>query len=60
MAARSILPNRVEFSSETDDNPQQFAPDADAGGGPLPSVMLFAPYRRLINAWARRSKPHRS
>jgi hypothetical protein len=36
MATRSILPNRVEFSSETDDNPQQFAPDADAGGGPPP------------------------
>jgi hypothetical protein len=36
MAARSILPNCVEFSSETDDNPQQFAPDAGAGGRLLP------------------------
>jgi hypothetical protein len=34
MAGRSILPNCVEFSSETDGNPEQFAPDAGARGRP--------------------------
>jgi len=32
---QSILPNCVEFSSETDADPTQFAPDAGAGGSPF-------------------------